>query len=152
MGIKVHTGVKILEILSGPEGGVMGVKLFEDGEETILEVGLVCVSAGVRPRDELAKAAGLKLGGRGGVHVDEKQRSSDASVWAVSEVASIGGGMCYGLSAPGRHQAQVCVYNLLDKSSSAAYAGSDLSTKLKLMGVDLGSFGGSADFWFKRQY
>jgi len=151
LGVKVHTGVKILEILSG-EGGVTGVKLLENGEETVLEVGLVCVSAGVRPRDELAQACGLKLGGRGGVHVDERQRSSDPHIWAVGEVASIGGGMCYGLSAPGRHQAQVCVSNLVDKSSTATYAGSDLSTKLKLMGVDLGSFGGSADFWFKRQY
>lgn len=79
-------------------------------------MGLVCCSAGVRPRDELAKACGLKMGGRGGVHVDERQRTSDASIWAVGEVASIGGGMCYGLSAPGRHQAQVCVANMLDKA------------------------------------
>ena len=36
--------------------------------------------------------------------------------------------------------------------ADAKFADADLSTKLKLLGVDVASFGGSSDFWFKRQY
>jgi len=78
-------------------------------------------------------------------------QTSDERIHAAGEVASIGGGMCYGLSAPAREQGKMLVANLVSKGS-AAYKGSDLSTKLKLLGVDLGSFGGNSGFWFDRQY
>jgi len=150
LGIKVYTAAKPLEVLSGPDG-VTGLKISVGGSETVVEVGMICVCAGVRPRDELAKACGLEMGGRGGIKVNEQQQSSDEHIYAAGEVASIGGGMCYGLSAPGREQGKILVANLM-KKGSVAYKGSDLSTKLKLLGVDLGSFGGTSSFWFDRQY
>merc|ERR1740121_2731938 len=112
---------------------------------------MVCICTGVRPRDELAKACGIEMGGRGGVKVNQQLQSSDERIHACGEVASIEGGMCYGLSAPGREQGKILVENLMSRGS-AAYKGSDLSTKLKLLGVDLASFGGTSDFWFGRQY
>jgi nitrite reductase (NADH) large subunit len=95
-------------------------------------------ATGVRPRDELAAPAGLATGPRGGVAVDEACRTGDPRVWAVGEVASIEG-RCLGLVAPGYAMAEVVVDRLL--GGDATFPGADLSTKLKLLGVDVASFG-----------
>jgi NAD(P)H-dependent nitrite reductase large subunit/NAD(P)H-dependent nitrite reductase small subunit len=115
-------------------------------------VDIIVVSCGVRPRDELARGCGLELGGRGGVKVDANLRSSDENIYAIGEVAAIGGSLCYGLWAPGVEQADALVKNLVDGAGTVEYKGSDLSTKLKLLGVDVASFGRTLDFWFKRQF
>jgi nitrite reductase (NADH) large subunit len=153
LDIKVHAGVKILEVLH--EGGkVVGIKVVEKGaaEPVTIEVDMVVVSCGVRPRDELAKGCGLETGGRGGIKVDVGLRSSDPSIYAIGEVAAIGGTFCYGLWAPGVEQAEVLVNNLVEGPRTSEYVESDLSTKLKLLGVEVASFGRSMDFWMKRQF
>ena len=152
LGVHVHCGVQIKRVVLD-DGKVTGIELVEKGAEspTILDTDLVIVSCGVRPRDELARQCGLKMGARGGVEVDAQLRSSDESIYAIGEVAAIGGNMCYGLWAPGVEQAETLVLNLL-RPGSSVYRASDLSTKLKLLGVEVASFGRSADFWFKSQY
>ncbi len=92
----------------------------------------------MRPRDELAGAAGLPTGARGGVVVDEGCRTQDPLVWAIGEVACIEG-RCLGLVAPGYTMAEIAVDRLL--GGDATFPGADLSTKLKLLGVDVASFG-----------
>merc|ERR1740116_214718 len=153
LDIKVHAGVKILEVVH-EEGKVVGIKVLEKGAEepTTIEVDVVVVSCGVRPRDELAKGCGLEIGSRGGVKVDQGLRSSDPSIYAIGEVASIGGTFCYGLWAPGVEQADTLVKNLVGGPGASEYTRSDLSTKLKLLGVDVASFGRDEDFWMKRQF
>jgi len=153
LDIRVHTGVRILEVVLS-EGRVVGIKIIEHGTEEpiILEVDVVVVSCGIRPRDELAKGCGLELGGRGGIKVDSGLCTADPSIYAIGECASIDGNFCYGLWAPGVEQAEVLVKRLVDGPGAAHYSHSDLSTKLKLMGVDVASFGRTSDFWFKRQY
>ena len=107
LGIHVHAGVKIQEAVLS-DGKVSGLRFTEQGatEPELLDVDLIVVSCGVRPRDELAKACGLEIGGRGGVKVDSNLCSSDPSIYAIGEVASIGGNFCYGLWAPGVDQAE----------------------------------------------
>ncbi|CAE6937687.1 nasB [Symbiodinium natans] len=152
LGIKVHTGVKVLEIQQG-QSGLTGVKIEVGGQEQVLDVQLLIVGAGVRPRQELAEASGLELGGRGGVKTDHTMKTvTDEHVWAVGEIASYNGGMCYQLSAPGYTQAEVLSDHMTNPSADSKFMDADLSTKLKLLGVDVASFGGSSDFWFKRQY
>ncbi|CAJ1410391.1 unnamed protein product [Effrenium voratum] len=153
LGVHVHCGVQIKRVVQ-EDGKVTGIELLEKGAEApnILETDLIIVSCGVRPRDELARQCGLELGARGGVKVDSGLRSSDESIYAIGEVAAIGGNMCYGLWAPGVEQAEALSQNLLQGSGTAEYHSSDLSTKLKLLGVEVASFGRSADFWFKRQF
>jgi len=166
MGIEVHTGCKIQSVVV-EDGVFKGVRLTDSAhaEEFLLELDMLVVSAGIRPRDELARAAGLALGQRGGVVVNERLQSSDDRVFAIGEVACFKG-LCYGLIAPGWDQATVLAKNFEDatwglkekkETSSPAgepplYEGSDLSTKLKLLGVDVASFGSSLDFWFKGQF
>jgi nitrite reductase (NADH) large subunit len=107
-----------------------------DGTE--LDTDVVVFSAGVRPRDQLARDAGLPLGERGGVLVDDSCRTRDEDIWAIGECAAVGG-RCYGLVAPGYAMAEVVADRLL--GGSATFPGADTSTKLKLLGIDVASFG-----------
>lgn len=116
--------------------GHVGRLEFGDGGR--LDVDVVVVATGVRPRDELARAAGLPVGERGGAVVDLTCRTEDPHVWAVGEVACIEG-RCLGLVAPGNAMAEVVVDRLL--GGEATFPGADTATKLKLSGVDVASFG-----------
>ena len=152
LGVGVHCGVQIKKVVL--DGNIVkGIEFQEKGaaEPTILDADLIIVSCGVRPRDELAKKCGLELGARGGVKVDGHLQSSDKDIYAIGEVAAIGGSFCYGLWAPGVDQAEVLVQNLLEPGKME-YTHSDLSTKLKLLGVEVASFGRSSEFWFQRQF
>ena len=138
LGVQVHLNKNTKEILGN--GKVEGMA-FTDGAE--LDVKMVVVSAGIKPRDELARSAGLTVGPRGGVVVDDHLRTSDYDIFAIGEVA-LHGGMIYGLIAPGWDMAEIAAANLTGQSRT--FKGADMSTKLKMMGVDVGSFGnGFAD-------
>ena len=99
---------------------------------------MVVISAGIRPRDELARDCGLEVGTRGGVVIDDEMQTSDSDVYAVGEVASHRD-MVYGLVAPGYDMAETLATNLC--GGKQRFHGGDLSAKLKLMGVDVASFG-----------
>ena len=104
MGLTVHTGVGTQEIVVDEAGAVTGMKL-SDGSE--LATDLVVFSAGVRPRDQLARDCGLTVGERGGIAVDEQCRTADdPHVFAIGECALASDGRVYGLVAPGYEQAE----------------------------------------------
>ncbi|KUN05186.1 nitrite reductase [Streptomyces yokosukanensis] len=137
MGLTVHTGVGTQEIVTDSSGAVTGMRL-SDGSE--LATDLVVFSAGVRPRDQLARDAGLTVGERGGIAVDERCRTvSDPDVFAIGECALAADGRVYGLVAPGYEQAETAAATIA--ADEASFTGADLSTKLKLLGVDVASFG-----------
>ncbi len=133
LGVQVRTGALTQCIEPVPDGLRM---TFAEGEP--LDVDLVVFSAGIRPDDALARRAGLRVAERGGVLVDEACRASAPDVYAVGECASAAG-RCWGLVAPGYDQAAVVVDGLL--GGARRFTGADLSTKLKLMGIDVASFG-----------
>ncbi|MFE3655781.1 nitrite reductase large subunit NirB [Streptomyces sp. NPDC059165] len=135
MGLHVHTGVGTQEVVAG-DCGVTGMNL-SDG--STLATDLVVFSAGVRPRDRLARDMGLDVGERGGIVVDEQCRTSDPAVYAIGECALASDGRVYGLVAPGYEMAK-SVADVLD-GDEGRFTGADLSTKLKLLGVDVASFG-----------
>jgi nitrite reductase (NADH) large subunit len=135
LGVHVHTDTSTTRIVADERGRVCAME-FADAEP--LAVDLVVFSAGIRPRDELARAAGLTVGERGGVVVDGGCRTSDPDIYAVGECA-VARDRVWGLVAPGYEMARVVVDRLL--GGDAEFAGSDLSTKLKLLGVDVASFG-----------
>ncbi|MFG2155668.1 nitrite reductase large subunit NirB [[Kitasatospora] papulosa] len=136
MGLTVHTGVGTQEVTAGEDGRVDGMCL-SDGSS--LETDLVVFSAGVRPRDQLARDCGLAVGPRGGIVVDEECRTSDSAVFAIGECALASDGRVYGLVAPGYEMA-LAVAEVI-AGNAASFTGADLSTKLKLLGVDVASFG-----------
>jgi nitrite reductase (NADH) large subunit len=137
LGVTVHCGSATVRVVTDPvRGQVTGVEL-ADG--TRIDTPIVVFAAGVRPQDALARAAGLPLGPRGGVAVDSSCRSAgNPHVWAVGEVAALDG-QVFGLLAPGYAMAETVADRLL--GGSAIFPGADLSTKLKLLGVDVASFG-----------
>ncbi|KUP97155.1 nitrite reductase large subunit NirB [Thermobifida cellulosilytica] len=134
-GVVVHTGAVVEAVEAGADGRVARVRL---GGGEVVDADLVVFSVGVRPRDELARGCGLELGPRGGVAVDEACRTSDPCIYAVGECASVGGEV-YGLVAPGNAMAEVVADRLV--GGRAVFAGADTSTRLKLLGVDVASFG-----------
>ncbi|QIK77311.1 nitrite reductase large subunit [Nocardioides piscis] len=136
LGLSVHTGV-MTELIDGDADGKVSGLRFRDRPQP-LDVEIVVFSAGIRPRDALARECGLDLAERGGILVDEQCRTSDASIFAIGECAAPDGRM-YGLVAPGYSMAEVVVDTLLD--GPGAFTGADMSTKLKLLGVDVASFG-----------
>ncbi|MBG6069568.1 nitrite reductase large subunit NirB [Micromonospora ureilytica] len=135
LGVRTHLGVATTAIRQGPDGGVAALEL-SDG--TALDAELVVVAAGIRPRDQLARDAGLPLGPRGGVLVDATCRTADERIWAVGECAAVDG-ICHGLVAPGYATAEVVADRLV--GGAATFPGADTATKLKLLGVDVASFG-----------
>ncbi|KND29611.1 nitrite reductase large subunit NirB [Streptomyces acidiscabies] len=137
MGLSVHTGTGTQEIVVDEDGMVTGMKL-SDGSQVATD--LVVFSAGVRPRDQLARDCGLSVGERGGIAVDEQCRTvTDPAVFAIGECALAADGRVYGLVAPGYEQAETVAATIAEDES--AFLGADLSTKLKLLGVDVASFG-----------
>ncbi|MCX4822928.1 nitrite reductase large subunit NirB [Streptomyces sp. NBC_01142] len=136
MGLSVHTGTGTQEVTVDETGAVNGMAL-SDG--SVLATDLVVFSAGVRPRDQLARDAGLEVGQRGGIVVDEQCRTSDPAVFAIGECALASDGRVYGLVAPGYEMAETAAAAL--EGEVKTFTGADMSTKLKLLGVDVASFG-----------
>jgi nitrite reductase (NADH) large subunit len=133
LGLKIHLSKATSHI-----GGEGKIDALHFGDGSILEVDMLVISAGIRPRDELAKLAGLEVGMRGGIVVNDEMRTSDPSIFAIGECA-LHSGMIYGLVAPGYDMAEVVVSQL--QQGARAFTGYDMSSKLKLIGVDVASFG-----------
>lgn len=134
LGVVVHTGKNTSLITDGEQ--CVNKMCFADGEE--LETDIVLFSAGIRPRDDIARACGLEVGQRGGIVIDNDCKTSDPDIYAIGECA-LWNGMIYGLVAPGYAMARTAVANLTGEAGS--FTGADMSTKLKLMGVDVASIG-----------
>ncbi|HHX8506064.1 TPA: nitrite reductase large subunit NirB [Vibrio diabolicus] len=136
MGVNVHTSKNTLEI--APEGkSARNVMRFADGTE--LETDFIVFSAGIRPQDKLARQMELEVGPRGGVAINDHCQTSDENIYAIGECASWND-MFYGLVAPGYKMATVAVDHLLGNTESK-FEGADMSAKLKLLGVKVGSIG-----------
>ncbi len=173
LGLKIFTSTHTSEILG--DDCITGMQFANDSK---IEVDMLIISAGIKPRDELAKLSGLTIGQRGGIAVNEKLQTSDKSIYAIGECALLEG-MIYGLVAPGYEMADVVATNLVSQNASkgeaspnpskggaldpanlenhlqiaasaliptlggggASFAPYDMSTKLKLIGVDVASFG-----------
>lgn len=133
LGLHIHLSKNTQEITG--EDAITGMA-FADGSH--LDVDMLVISAGIRPRDELAKAAGLDTQPRGGIIVDNALQTSDPSIFAIGECA-VAHHMIYGLVAPGYEMAEVVASQLMGETKE--FKPFDMSTKLKLIGTDVGSFG-----------
>ncbi len=135
LGVRVHCGKSTTGIEAGTEH--QHLLRFADGES--VETDVVVFSAGIRPQDALAKAGGIQVGPRGGIVIDNNCRTSDANIYAIGECA-LWEGKLFGLVAPGYQMADVVADSLLGHDKKQ-FTGADMSTKLKLMGVDVASLG-----------
>ena len=133
LGLQVHLNKNTTSVLGN--GKIAGLS-FVDG--TILDLDMLVISAGIRPRDELARISGLDVNTRGGILVNKYMQTNDDCIFAIGECACFDG-MIYGLVAPGYEMAEVAASFLCRGDKS--FKGFDMSTKLKLIGVDVASFG-----------
>ncbi|WP_438391186.1 nitrite reductase large subunit NirB [Caballeronia sp. DA-9] len=134
LGVTVHTHKNTVAITDG-EAGTHRMQFSDD---THLDTDMIVFSAGIRPRDEIARTSGLEVGARGGIVIDDNCMTSDENIYAIGECA-LWQGQIFGLVAPGYDMARVVARQLLGEQH--AFAGADMSTKLKLMGVDVASIG-----------
>jgi nitrite reductase (NADH) large subunit len=155
MGLKVHCGART-ESIVGQDGSTdndstspVAALRFSNADWDDLPVQMVIFSAGIKPRDELARkdeAKNIEIGERGGIKVDEQMRTTCPDVYAIGEIA-LYNNFIYGLIAPGYTMANVaakCVAHDLGIQKIdelPAFTGADMSTKLKLLGCDVASFG-----------
>ena len=134
LGVQVHTEKATSSIVPGEAHRLR----MNFGEDNHLETDLIVFSAGIRPQDALARDAGLEIGERGGVVVDNQCTTNDPRIFAIGECA-LWNGQIFGLVAPGYTMAKTVSAHL--NGEGAAFTGADMSTKLKLLGVDVGSIG-----------
>lgn len=135
MGLSVHNSMITEKICDGETAQHRLV--FKDAEP--LEVDVIVFSAGIRPQDALGREAGLTFGERGGIVIDDECQTSDASIYAIGECA-LWQQKVFGLVAPGYSMARV-VADKLTARETTGFTGADMSTKLKLLGVDVASIG-----------
>ncbi|MBE4584959.1 nitrite reductase large subunit [Vibrio navarrensis] len=135
LGLTVHTATATEKIIDGESAYHRMV--FKDAAP--LEVDVILFSAGIRPRDQLARDCGIEIGERGGIVINDACQTNDAAIYAIGECA-LWQGKIFGLVAPGYAMARV-VAQQLQGISDAAFTGADMSTKLKLLGVDVASIG-----------
>jgi nitrite reductase (NADH) large subunit len=132
LGLNIHLSKSTQEIKGGD--CIEGMQF----ADSFLEVDMLVISAGIRPRDELAKIAGLETHPRGGIVVNNHLQTSDPDIFAIGECA-LAHHMIYGLIAPGYEMAEVVATYLT--GGSKEFLPYDMSTKLKLIGTDVASFG-----------
>ncbi len=135
LGVGVHTSKNTQQIVDGDSA--QHRMEFADGEA--LETDMIVFSAGIRPQDALARQSDLDIGERGGIVIDNYCRTSDKNIYAIGECA-LWNGRIYGLIAPCNQMAVIAVEQITG-TGDTAFTGFDMSTKLKLMGVDVGSIG-----------
>ena len=135
LGVKVHTQ----KATSSIEQGVSTTHLMKFGDGSELETDIILFSAGIRPRDELARQSGLSIGERGGIVINDYCQTSNADIYAIGECA-LWQNKIYGLVAPGYDMARIAAKHVMEQACNE-FAGADMSTKLKLMGVDVASVG-----------
>lgn len=137
-------GVNVLTRCS-PKGISADDGTFTGFIEPHIESDMVIFATGIRPRDDLAAATGMKTAPSGGIIVDDSLLTNLPNVYAIGECANWRGNY-YGLIAPGIEMASILAFNLTQTHGRGAHAPRkmnppDLSTRLKLMGVDVASFG-----------
>jgi nitrite reductase (NADH) large subunit len=135
LGVQVHTSKSTTNIVS--VNGKLVKMEFADGGE--LATDMIVFSAGIRPRDNLARESGLTVGERGGIVVNEYCLTSDRNIYAIGECA-LYHNQIFGLVAPGYTMAEVAS-DSITQAGARTFEGADMSTKLKLLGVDVASFG-----------
>ena len=135
LGVQVHTSKSTTNIVSA--NGKLVKMEFADGGE--LATDMIVFSAGIRPRDNLARESGLTVGERGGIVVNEHCLTNDRNIYAIGECA-LYHNQIFGLVAPGYTMAEVAS-DSITQAGSRTFEGADMSTKLKLLGVDVASFG-----------
>jgi NADPH-dependent 2,4-dienoyl-CoA reductase/sulfur reductase-like enzyme len=84
-GIQLRLGSGVAAFEPLPTGGLRVRTAAGDPIDT----DLVILGIGVRPEVSLARDAGLEVGERGGIRVNDRMQTSDPHIWAVGDVVEV---------------------------------------------------------------
>jgi len=117
-GVELQLGTQAAAFSQSP-GGRLRVEL-KNGE--FVETDMVVLAAGVRPNTELAVAAGIELGPRGGIKVDAHMRTSVADIYAAGDAVEVGhlvlpGSWLIPLAGPANRQGRVAAENICGRET-----------------------------------
>ena len=109
--------------ITGIRAGASQSLLADLSDGTSLAADLVLLAPGVRPETGLAKAAGLTLGPRGGIQVDDHMRTSDPAIYAVGDAVEVkdlvsGRQSLIPLAGPANRQGRIAADNLCGLTST----------------------------------
>ncbi|SQH77099.1 nitrite reductase, large subunit, NAD(P)H-binding [Shewanella benthica] len=148
LGVSVHTSKATTAIVAGESA----LHRMNFNDDTYLETDMIVFSAGIRPQDSLARQSGIEVGERGGIVINDFCLTSADDVYAIGECA-LWQQRIFGLVAPGYQMARAAVSHINAAANKAGissglvkFEGADMSTKLKLLGVDVASIGESRGF------
>ena len=138
-GISLRLSHKVVSFV---KSGESFCAVLDDGEK--LAADLVIMSVGVKPNSEIAQTAGLELGPRGHILVDETLKTSDPSIYAAGDVIEVvdpilGGKTAIPLAGPANKQARIVADNLVGRQSR--YRGSYGAAVLKVGTLAAGGVG-----------
>lgn len=134
LGIGVYLNRNTSRVLG--EERVTGLA-FDDGKT--LEYEMVVIATGITPNAEIGVRCGLTV--ERAIVVDNHMRSiDDPDIYVVGECAQHRGRV-YGLVSPLWEQAKVLADHITGRNLNAAYHGSKVATKLKVMGIEMASLG-----------
>jgi len=141
-GVSLHLGTQARSFELAGEGLRVGLS---DGGT--VETGLVILSVGVRPETGLAKSAGLELGGRGGIHVDDRMRTSDPDIYAVGDAVEVrdlvtGNTELIALAGPANRQGRIAAENAL--GADRKFKGSLGTSVVRVFNLTAAQVGASA--------
>jgi NADPH-dependent 2,4-dienoyl-CoA reductase/sulfur reductase-like enzyme/rhodanese-related sulfurtransferase len=143
-GVELYLGnpVAAFEAPAEGESARASMVVLEGGER--LPADSVVLGLGVRPEASLAKNAGLALGARGGIRVDEHLQTSDPTIWAVGDAvevrdANTGGWSLVALAGPANRQGRIAADNIFGRT--ARYHGTWGTAVLRLFDLTAGCTG-----------
>lgn len=118
--LHLNDGVACFEAPRAGETAAASVVVLKSG--TRLPADVVVLGLGVRPEVTLAKAAGLELGERGGIRVDEHMRTSDAAIWAAGDSVEVrdpvtGAWTLVALAGPANRQGRIAADNIFGRAT-----------------------------------
>lgn len=143
-GVELCTGsaVAAFETPSDAEPARASIVVLKDGRR--LPADVVILGMGVKPESGLARAAGLEIGERGGIRVNERMQTSDPAIYAVGDVVEVrdiitGAWSLIPLAGPANRQGRIAADNIMGRIAS--YQGTQGTAVLRLFGLAAGCTG-----------
>jgi len=141
-GVRLALGDGVAGFASNPDGTL---KVSTQAGKSY-DADLVILAIGVRPETALAKSAGLEIGERGGIRVDDHLRTSDPNIFAVGDAIEVkdfvtGQWTLIPLAGPANRQGRIAADVIAGRNS--IYRGTQGTAVCGLFGLAVASTGAS---------
>ena len=138
-GVEIKFGVSVKALY--PSGQGVSVEL-SNGQK--MDCDMIILAIGVKPETSLARQAGLEIGQRGGIVVDEQMRTQDPAIYAVGDAIEVdefvtGTKALIPLAGPANRQGRIAADNIFGRHST--YKKTQGTAVCKLFDLTIGMTG-----------